>query len=103
MQRKNSFNIIVTNIAYQELNEIYYYISNILNNVSAADRLYKNILENLVALRKNPYLYPVIVGYENYRRIIIKNYIIVYRVDKLTNTVYIVHIVYKRNNYLKML
>ena len=70
----------------------------------AADNIIENILKAIKTLKYSPRLYHEIdkIDYLNrrYRRVIVKNYIILYVFDSKNSIVYVSHIFYGRKNYL---
>jgi mRNA-degrading endonuclease RelE of RelBE toxin-antitoxin system len=58
-------------------------------------------------LKDNPKIYQL-CDYQNfkekgYRKAVIKNYVLTYRIDEETNTVYILHFVYGRQDYYSII
>ena len=57
--------------------------------------------------KDNPKIYQL-CDYQNfkekgYRKAVIKNYVLIYRIDEETNTVYILHFVYGRQDYYSII
>lgn len=101
---KEIFDVEFTEEYIQELSEIYEYINiNLKNNLSAI-KIIKYANEKVLKLSNNYNLYIRIKKIDNlkreYRRIIVKNFIIIYTVDYNRKIVYVSHIIYKRRNYL---
>ena len=101
------YKLLITPSALDELSEIVDYISNNLDNpFSAADFLDK-VGECYHRLKDNPKIYQL-CDYQNfkekgYRKAVIKNYVLIYRIDEETNTVYILHFVYGRQDYYSII
>lgn len=98
------YEIIITERAKEELKDIYNYISNSLMAENAANNLMQEFENNILRLEDMPESCSIIEYYKNkkyvYRKLLIKNYVVIYRVDSSTKTVYITRIVYGGMNYL---
>ena len=99
------FEIIYTQDFIEELINIYNYISNVLKEREISNKLVIKILERISDLRIFPRLYIKIKKLDRlnneYHRMVVSNYIILYTVDILNKKVFISHILYyKRRNYL---
>lgn len=97
------YKLLITASALNELNEIVDYISNNLDNPFAAAGFLDKVEECYDRLKDNPKIYQC-CDHQNfkekgYRKVIIKNYILIYRIDEKNNTVYILHFVYGRQDY----
>lgn len=99
------YKLIITKDAQSELEAIADYISESLSNPSAAARLLDRIKQHYNTLSDNPLIYQVCdsisSGEKEYRKIVINNYILIFRVEN--NTVYILHIFYGRRDYFNLL
>ena len=88
----------------QGLEEICDYITNILKNEDASNRLREKVMYNVLLLEKSPEMFVEIEKIDkterNYRKIVINNYVILYTVDKTEKNVYIAHIYYGGRNYM---
>jgi len=88
----------------EEIAEIYYYISVILQAQHAAKRLIQKINKNLFLLRNSPKLFTKIEKYSKtkrrYRRLLVNNYVILYTIDETEKIVYVAHIYYGGRNYI---
>ena len=100
----NKYEVILTEKAKVELREIYDYISKSLMAETAANKLYNKIKESILRLEDFPESSSVIEYYNKkkyqYRKLIINNYIVVYRIDKENRKVYIVRIIFGKRNYI---
>lgn len=75
----NKYEIIFTDLAKEELEEIYKYISENLLEVVMANRLMEKIEQSIIRLEKNPYSYVEvhIKPHNNlYHKLVIGNYIV---------------------------
>lgn len=101
------YKVIVTSKAKYDLEEIYHYISKSLMEENTASNLMKNIEESIKKLEYFPEAYSVIEQYQGrdyeYRKLIIKNYLVVYRIDQTEEKVYVIRVVYGGRNYLSEL
>ena len=104
MDIKHQYKVIITPTAYKEINRIYDYITEDLYAGHAANRLMKKIEQELQRLKEFPRIHTKIKKYDtlkrSYRRIVIKNYVLLYTIEEETNTVYVSHIYYSGRNYL---
>lgn len=87
-----------------DLEEIYKYIFENLKEPKIADELMKKIEKEIVSLEISPYrCMEVHIRNKNqvYRRLVIENYVVLYRVVEDKNEVVIFKILYGGRNYLK--
>ena len=102
----NNYEIVLTDIAKEEIEEIYEYISQELSEISAANRLMDKIEQNFLRLEQNPYsCVEVHIKPHNEvsRKLVIDNYIALYEVDEKYKQVVIYRVVYGRMDYLKLM
>lgn len=102
----NNYEIVLTDTAKGELEEIYEYISLKLSEVSAANRLMNKIEHNFLRLEQNPYSCEKVhikPHNEIYHKLVIDNYIALYEVDERYRQVVIYRVVYGRMNYLEII
>lgn len=104
--RNRKFRVEFTDECNEEINEIYEYISNNLKENNAAKRLIKELTDKILNLSNEPKLYMKIGKSDRlqreYRRIVVKNYIVLYIIDLEKRKVYISHMIYGRRNYLNL-
>lgn len=100
----NQYKVIITPRAFREINKIYDYISGDLYAEKAAKRLMEKVEEEVQRLKYAPEIHTQIEKYDDlkrkYRRIVIKNYVILYTIDEENKIVYVSHMYYGRRNYL---
>ena len=88
----------------EEFEEICDYISDDLNALDAAYKLKEKVKHKFSFLVKEPRMYTQIEKLSKtqntYRRIVVNNYIILYTISDINNTVYVVHIYYGGRNYI---
>lgn len=107
MDFKNKiFKVEFTDECNEEINEIYDYITNNLKENNVAKRLIKEVTDKILNLETSPELYMKIGKSDRlrreYRRIVVKNYIVLYIIDLEKMKIYISHMVYGRRNYLNL-
>lgn len=101
----NNYEIVFTDTAKEELEEIYEYISEHLLEVGAANRLMDKIEQSILRLEQNPYscIEVHIKPHNNiYRKLVIDNYIALYEVEETYKQVVIYRVLYEKRDYLKM-
>ena len=100
---ENIFEIKITDEARHDLEKIYDYISLELKNDIAAKKLIRKIRDSIIRLREFPYMSELlkdeILRKKGYRKIVIDNYIVIYKVNKDERLVIIVRIIYNRRQY----
>lgn len=98
------FEVEFTDECIKELIDIYEYISNNLKEDNIAKKLMTEMLDRVLILEDLPELYMKIGKADKlkreYRRMVVKNYVVLYTVDYEKRTVFIVHIIYGKRNYL---
>lgn len=102
----NNYKIILTDIAREELEEIYKYISENLIEVSTAKRLMEKIEQTFLRLEQNPYsCMEVHIKPHNevYRKLVIDNYIALYNVEETYKQVVVYRVIYGGMDYLKVI
>lgn len=99
----NIFEIKITDEARHDLEKIYDYISLELKNDIAANKLMRKIQDSLLRLREFPYMAELlkdeILRKKGYRKILVDNYITIYKVNKDKGKVIVVRILYNRRKY----
>ena len=97
------YKLQTTSLYHKELDEIIAYIAEHLKNPSAATRLLDGIVDCYADLKKMPKMYEHCrderLSKMGYRKAVIQNYILIYRVDDSSKTVHILHIFYGRRDY----
>lgn len=99
------YEVILTNTAKMDLNNIYKYISSFLFAPKAAKNFIDKFKINILRLEYLPKSCSIINEAINskfeYRKLMINNYIAIYSVDEENKKVYIHRIIYKKVNYFK--
>ena len=99
----NNYYVSFTTNAKEELIEIYEYIDNNLKSKIAADNLMYEIENKILRLSIFPYSCIEIVSKPRntiYRKLLVKDYVILYKIDEKNKRVNIIHIYYGRRNFL---
>lgn len=100
------YEVIITSKAKNELNHIYNYISNFLSAKKAADDFlikFKNSILRLETMPKSCSIINEISTLKReYRKLIVSNFLVIYRIDEIYKKVYILKIVYDKMNYFKL-
>lgn len=102
----NNYEIVLTDIAKEELEEIYDYIFNNLYNELAANNLMNKMEQAIFSLEQNPYkCVEVHIRQSNevYRKLVVDNYIVLYDVDEEDKQVVVYRAIYGKRNYLKII
>ena len=102
----NNYEIVVTDIAKEELEKIYDYIFNNLYNKLAADTLMNKIEQSIFSLEENPYkCVKIHIKQSNYmyRKLVVNNYIILYDIDEKYRQIIVYRAIYGKRNYLKII
>lgn len=102
-----SYNLFVTQNADDELAGIVDYIANHLDNPKAAGDFLDRVEVCYERLTENPKIYQL-CDYQDfkekgYRKVIINNYVLLFRIDEDTDTVYILHVFFGRQDYYSMI
>ena len=100
----NKYKVIITPTAYKEINRIYDYITEDLYAEKAAKDLMEQVETVVQNLKSSPKIHAEIDKFDElkrvYRRIVIKNYIILYTIDEDNSVVFVSHMYYGGRNYL---
>ena len=101
------YEVIISDAADADLDEIIGYIANVLANPKAATSLADKIAAFYDDLSHTPYMYGQCLNLRlqalGYRRVSIRNYIMVYRVDEESKTVYILRFFYGPSDYERLI
>lgn len=93
--------------AQRDMVEAVRYISEKLGNTSAANQLAEKLIKAGESILDFPYANPVHIpnrplNYE-YRKVLIRNYLMLYRVDERKKLVTVARVIYARRNYEALL
>ena len=94
-------------IAKREMADIAGYISNVLHNPAAAEKLSDEMVEAAEKLTMFPYSNGAFVQVfpfkQEYRRLIVRNYIMFYYIDEAKKLVTVARVIYARRDYGRLL
>ena len=94
-------------VAQKDMVDIVMYISKVLCNPIAANRLAEKFIDEAEKLRDFPYSfpahYPIRPLEREYRKLIVDNYIMFYWVDETNHCITVARVIYARSDYVKKL
>ena len=94
-------------VARRDMIEIVRYISQELQNPSAADQLAMELIEAGDSIPKFPYANPAFIPIRplkhEYRKLLVQNYFMFYWVDEVKKLVTVARVVYARRDYKRLL
>jgi toxin ParE1/3/4 len=101
------YKLLVTELAHQDLDRIVSYIAIQLVNPKAAGDFLDEVNTCYNFLKSNPMMYERCqdkrLEKEGYRKAVIKNYLLVYKVNEVSQTVSIMRFFYGAQDYLKLI
>ena len=101
------YNLEVSDHAEQDLEHIVLYITEKLAAPKAATAFLDAVSDCYENIETNPYIYEncrdIKLNKEGYRRAVIKNYILVYKVSEETQTVIVHRFFYGRQDYVNLI
>ncbi len=107
MDINDNYQVIFTKQAKREIKSAYQYISKTLYAKTSALQLMKEINIKVENLTIFPRLYCELeipnLKDIRYRRIVVKNYIIIYKVNENKKEIYILHIFHSKSDYQRKL
>lgn len=99
------YELLITEAADQDLDSIVEYIAVRLSNASAASAFLDSVEKCFAMLRKTPLAYvectDKALQAKGYRKAVINNYVLIYRADENTRTVYVLRFFYGGQDYAK--
>ena len=102
-----NYNLVITKPAEKDLADILQYISKDLSAPKAANDLLDDILKCYDNILLNPLMYALCdndrLKSKKYRKAVIKNYIMFYRVDEEKQIIYIMRFIYGRRDCINLL
>ncbi len=102
-----TYKIVVSKKAAEDIEDIVYYIVSELSNPGAAKAFLDDIEKSYNNIIEKPAIYSLCNDYrlrnDGYRKIVIKNYLILYRINEDGKTVIIVRVVYGFRNYAELI
>ena len=101
------YKIEVSEDAHKDIDEIVGYIAQALKNTTAAIEFLNDVENSYRLLIDNPRLFSLCndegLQEKGYRKVVIKSYLILYRIDDKQGKVFIVRVVYGARDYAKLL
>lgn len=101
-----SYKVIISDEAHNDIDSVLDYIVNSLKNPIAAKNLLCKLEEAYTDLAGNPFMYAYCTDSrlqkDGYRKVVINNYVLIYRIDATDNNVYVVRFFYGRQNYIEL-
>lgn len=102
-----TYSVLETAAAARDLDNIFNYIAMELNNLPAAKELADEVGQCYEKLSVAPFMYELChdkrLNELGYRKVVIKNYVMVYRINNAEHIVYILRFFYGRRNYAVLL
>ncbi len=98
---KRSYKYIILEQAYADMNHIFEYISCDLFAENSANNLLDEFEEKIKLAAENPTTYPIIINEftkRDFRKIVVKNFIIIYIVNDETNEIVILRVLNTKQN-----
>ena len=97
------YEVLLSDNALSALDEIYGYISTSLKERDTAVALVEEIERAILSLRQMPFRFPErmngLYARKGYRQMLVKNYLVIYRVDKEKRQVIILTVRYAKSNF----
>ena len=101
------YKLLVSDLAHQDLNNIVSYIAVQLANPKAAGDFLDEVDTCYGFLKNNPMMYEKCqdkrLGKEGYHKALIKNYVLVYRINEAAQIVNIMRFFYGAQDYMKLI
>lgn len=102
-----AYKLIVSKEAHKDIDDIVHYIAVELVNPAAAAGFLEDVEKSYHTVVNNPRMYSLCqdarLSREGYRKIVIKNYLILYRIDDEAQAVFIVRILYSGRYYAELI
>ncbi|TCL74179.1 plasmid stabilization system protein ParE [Hydrogenispora ethanolica] len=101
------YELIVSELAHQDLDNIVSYIAIQLVNPTAAGDFLDEVAKCYGYLKSNPMMYAKCqdkrLEEKGYRKALIKNYVLVYKINETSKTVSILRFFYSAQDYVKLI
>ncbi len=102
-----TYKIVISKEAAEDIDDIVFYMVSELSNPSAAKAFLDDVEKSYHNIIEKPAMYGLCNDYrlrnDGYRKIVIKNYLILYRINEDDKTVIIVRVVYGGRNYSELI
>ena len=101
------YKLVITELAHQDLDNIVSYIALQLSNPKAAGDFLDDVTACYGLLKSTPMMYGRCqdrrLGQEGYRKAVIKNYVLVYKVNEASKIVSIMRFFYGAQDYTQLI
>lgn len=101
------YKLIVSKEAHHDIDEIVGYMISELMNAQAAKSFIDDLEKSYHSVVGNPLMYSLCsdkrLQKEGYRKIVIKNYLVLYRIDEARKCVFIVRVIYGARDYSQLI
>ena len=101
------YKLYVSELAHQDLDKIVSYIAVQLANPMAAGEFLNEVDKCYGFLKDNPWMYAKcqdkLLEKKDYRKVVIKNYILVFKINEKSRTVNILRFFYGGQEYVKLI
>ena len=101
------YKLVITELAHQDLDSIVSYVAVQLSNPKAAGDFLDEVTSCYGFLKCNPMMYERCqdsrLGQKEYRKAVIKNYVLVYKINEASKTVSIMRFFYGAQDYMKLI
>ena len=102
-----AYSLIVSEKAHRDVDDIVTYIAQKLKNVQAAAGFLDDVENSYRRIVDNPYMYALCddirLSEKGYRKVVIKRYLVLYRVDEEEKTAYVTRVIYGARDYANLL
>lgn len=102
-----NYKLIVSKDAHRDVDEIAGYIAHELKSPQAASGFLDDVEKSYRSLAENPRLFALCgdarLQRKGYRKVVIKNYLVLYRIDEDQKAVLVVRVIYGPRNYPEIL
>lgn len=101
------YRLVITELANKDLDDIVRYITEELKNPIAAGHFLDAVDESYRYLKTNPLMYAKCTDMRleqaGYRKALIKNYLLIYKVDEQAKTVHVLRFFYAARDYERLI
>ena len=92
-----AYNIIYKAYSERDIGEIADYMSD--HSMPAAIKFLQEIKDRIEGLVEMPFMYPKIVLHQDYLKVVVGDYVVVYIVNERTKEILIIRVVHEKRNY----
>jgi len=102
-----AYSLIVSQEAHRDVDDIITYIAEKLKNAQAAVSFLDDVENSYRRIVDNPHMYALCddirLHEKGYRKVVIKHYLVLYRVNEVEKTAYVARVIYGARDYTKLL